>query len=286
VVGVNAFLIVNHLAQFVKPSCRNAKLVPTMKPRVIASSNLWKALTSVAIDAVFPPRCAGEQRGCEIWSHALFCEPCRATLKKVSEPLCGCCGTSFDPLAKAANVCARCRDNRYHAAPPFEALRSVYVFEGAIRHAVHRFKYKGKTALAPQLAVLLLDFLQSSTHFPSPDAFSIVVPVPLHPWRKWRRGYNQSELLAKEVAHGLQIPTFDALSRVRHTGPQIELTRSQRQQNVRDAFALKPSAQVQNSVVLLVDDVHTTGATLSECARILKEGGATEVYGLTLARQL
>jgi ComF family protein len=186
-----------------------------------------------------------------------------------------------------ADVCADCRPNRYHGVPAFEAVRSPFGFEGAMRHAVHRFKYQNKTALAAPLAALLHEFvLQSSTrdalHI---DEIGAVVAVPLHPWRRYRRGYNQSELLARELGRVLDVSARGLLRRTRHTVPQVELTESKRRENVRGAFALAESAGGRlPATVLLLDDVCTTGATLNECARVLKAGGVSRVYGLTLAR--
>ncbi|HEX8236272.1 MAG TPA: ComF family protein [Abditibacteriaceae bacterium] len=242
---------------------------------------------SILLDAVFPPRCAA----CRTWSEELFCAACQASLHPIEAPLCERCGIPFDPQLHTAAECAACRTNRYHAAPPYETLRSVFAFEGALRHAVHRFKYQDKTALAAPLAGLLHNFLlQSSTrerHIPA-ENLGAVVPVPLHAWRRYRRGYNQSELLARELARLLDVPMIDALTRVRHTTPQVELRKKQRRDNVRGAFAMREAAHRYGveGAVLLIDDVCTTGATLGECARVLREAGFSSVYALTLARQL
>jgi ComF family protein len=170
-------------------------------------------------------------------------------------------------------------------------LRSVFAFEGALRDAVHRFKYQDKLALAAPLAGLLHEFLvQSSTQERRIPVENIgaVVPVPLYAWRHYRRGYNQSELLARKLGRSLHVPMMNALTRVRHTTPQVELRKKQRRDNVRGAFALREEAARHSDKggVLLIDDVCTTGATLSECARVLKAGGFAAVYALTLARQL
>ncbi len=254
----------------------------------MAENAAWlKAACDVALNAVFPPRCAG----CGTWSGELFCAACRATLHPLAAPFCCRCGLPCDPLAHAADLCADCRPNRYHAAPPFNVLRSPYAFEGALRHAVHRFKYQGKIALAAPLAALLDEFLKAQ-HHPTAnipyERLALLVPVPLHSWRRYRRGYNQSELLARELSRRLDIPAVNALRRVRHTAPQVELSARDRTRNVRGAFALNTSfdAAKSGAAVLLIDDVCTTGATLSECAHVLKQAGAPEVYALTLARQL
>lgn len=243
--------------------------------------------TQVALDAVFPPRCAG----CGIWNKELFCLNCRASLHRIVPPFCAICGEPSDPLAKAARECARCRDNRYHAAPPFVASRSVYRFTGPVREAIHRFKYEDKIALGMPLAAVLHDFLEhqpdGALKIPN-EQLSLIVPVPLHPWRQYRRGYNQSALLARELSELRGLPHIEALRRIRHTTPQIELKAGERAANVKGAFAVDENALQAalpaGQAVLLIDDVHTTGATLSECASVLKKAGVAEVYALTLAR--
>jgi ComF family protein len=255
-----------------------------------------QSLTTIyhlALDAVFPPRCAG----CGLWSEPVFCPACRASLRPIVAPLCVCCGYPFDPLARSAAVCAECHHNRYHLSPSFEALRSVYTFEGPLRQAVHRFKYQDKRALAAPLGALLRDFLveqpaPGSTRVPRlpHHRLALITSVPLHPWRRYRRGYNQSELLARELGKALRVPVGSVLRRIRHTVPQVELAAQQRAKNVRNAFAADVAAlrasNPRNGPVLVLDDVCTTGSTLRECARVLKAAGAAEVYALTLARQL
>jgi ComF family protein len=263
-----------------------------MKTATTTVAHLLETACQVALDAIFPPRCAG----CGVWSGELFCAACRATLRPIAAPFCARCGLPFNPLAHAADLCADCRPNRYHAAPPFDMLRSPYAFEGALRHAVHRFKYQGKIALAAPLAALLDEFLKTQNH-PSAniprERLALLVPVPLHSWRRYRRGYNQSGLLARELGRRLDVPVADALRRVRHTAPQVELSARDRAANVRGAFAINAGfdaaplhgdAVQSPGAVLLIDDVCTTGATLRECTRVLKQAGAPEVYALTLAR--
>ncbi|HEY0075296.1 MAG TPA: ComF family protein [Abditibacteriaceae bacterium] len=255
----------------------------------VSLQNLRKIALQTARDAIFPPRCAG----CRAFYPDLFCESCHKTLQPIGAPFCLCCGTPFDALAHAAAECADCRANRYHGAPPYAALRSAYAFEGALRPAVYNFKYKGKTALAEPLSAILEHTLQSDPTLQHQN-FAALVPVPLHPWRHWRRGYNQSALLAEHLSHKIGVPTLELLLRTRRTGSQVGLTEKQRLENVRGAFASnhKLMSQFSNRIcnqtgaVLLIDDVCTTGATLAECARVLQGAGVAQVFALTLARQL
>ena len=273
----------------------------------MSNENISTSWPHLILDAIFPPRCAGQGENCEVWSRAVFCDVCVRTLQPIVPPFCAICGTPFrgtpfrvsqtdisTPNAPTnfADICAECRANRYHVAPPFDGLRSLYVFEGAARRAVHRLKYENKTALAKPLAALMSDYLgESSTRFVEREALTHIVAVPLHARRQRSRGYNQSELLARELSVLIGVSSAQLLLRTRDTTPQVELSIRDRAINVRDAFALNSNTIVTNTIVkgatiLLIDDVHTTGATLRECARVLKTGGATKVYGLTLARAM
>ena len=273
----------------------------------MTSTQFATSFRNLCFDAIFPPRCAGgteASRDCEKWSRDLFCAACAQTLQTLESnidemPLCNCCGASMKS-ANAATLCADCRDNRYHQSPPFDAARSVYGYGGAIRPAIHRFKYDGKTALAKPLARLLTDYLRtsstrSSTRCVAPDEIDLIVPVPLHRFRQWQRGFNQSELLARHIGRELQIPSREVLRRTRFTPPQVQLAREERQKNVQGAFALHDTAlrdtalrdtkhDISGATILLIDDVYTTGATLKECAQVLKNAGAKRVFVLTLAR--
>ena len=255
------------------------------------SAHLISTLYNQVLDIVFPPRCAG----CGTWSQDLFCSSCWIQLKPIKPPFCFICGHPFDPLSYSAAECADCRGQRSHTAPSFRALRSAYTFEGPVREAIHRFKYQDKIALAAPLARLLYDLLcQQPSSLPAIpcDRLKLLIPVPLHPWRRYRRGYNQSALLARELSRHLPVPVSEVLRRVRHTVPQVELSAQERTANVAGAFAVDASAlkQVQSRIaagpVLLIDDVCTTGATLRECVATLKQSGVNDIYALTLARQL
>ncbi|HEY6509363.1 MAG TPA: phosphoribosyltransferase family protein [Vicinamibacterales bacterium] len=155
-------------------------------------------------------------------------------------------------------------------------------YSGVLRDIVHAFKYEGRRSLAgPQGRVLV------EAGAPVLAGADCVVPVPLHPWKRLRRGFNQ----ATDLATRLGPPVVPALWRVRATPAQVGLAASTRRRNVRDAFAPSPllwsrlrERAVANRVVVLVDDVRTTGATLHECARVLKQMGAHEVRSLALAQ--
>ena len=158
-------------------------------------------------------------------------------------------------------------------------MRAAAAYEGPLEKAVHRFKYEGWRCLAPMLAGLLGDRLAVEA-WPT----GLVLAVPLHGRRLRQRGYNQSELLARELRAHLRLPAAPScLFRVRDTPPQVGLDRLRRQANVAGAFAWK-GPPLSGEPVLLVDDVTTTGATLEACARALRAAGSGAVHGLTVAR--
>jgi len=159
-------------------------------------------------------------------------------------------------------------------------LRSAVAYEGPIEAAVHRFKYEGWKRLAAPLAQLMAERLAVEG-----VAARIAVAVPLHPQRHRLRGYNQSELLARELRHllALRAPQDGVLVRTRATPPQVGHDRQRRFENVSGAFAWT-GAQMNGEAVLLIDDVATTGATLDACANALRAVGSGPVTGVSLAR--
>ena len=175
-------------------------------------------------------------------------------------------------------MCPACRRR-----PPgvVDTARSAGEYDGALREIIHAFKYDPRRTLASPLGELLReaggDLLNEA---------SCAVPVPLHPWRRLHRGFNQ----AADLAAALPIPVLHALWRWRMTAPQTGLTARARRRNVRGAFRLSPllsrrvRSMIAGRIVVLVDDVRTTGATLDACAYVLKDAGAKEVRALTVAR--
>jgi ComF family protein len=153
--------------------------------------------------------------------------------------------------------------------------RAIGAYDGSLRAIVHALKYDGRRSLAKPLAAMLADYGSSVL-----EGADVAVPVPLHRSRRRARGFNQ----AADIARHLPIPAAHALRRIRATPSQTDLPAAKRHANVRHAFALRRPAGVRGQVVVLVDDVSTTGATLDACARVLIEAGVREVRALTVAR--
>lgn len=228
--------------------------------RLMAESYL-KAL----VDLFYPQRCVG----CGVRASDLLCAGCYEALPFIGPPVCRRCGL---PTAFDTPVCEGCKGRDLF----FDASRAPLRYEGVGKEIVHTLKYRGYLTVAPRLAgPLMANAVRGAGHF------GTVVPVPLHRSRMARRGFNQAAVLAREVAGGIGAHVEDVLRAVRGTRDQVELSAAERRSNVRGAF--RAESRVRGRV-LLVDDVLTTGATLSECARVLKEAGAGEVHALCLCR--
>jgi ComF family protein len=231
------------------------------------------AALAALLDAVFPPRCIGCAR-----TGAHFCPTCVASIKPVSGPWCASCGRTL--AAAISGLCAVC----YLDPLPLVAVRCAGLLEGPLRVAIHRLKYRGRTAGARALAELLVTPARSSLAAVAVPSAVMVVPVPLHAMRQRDRGYNQAALLAEPLAAALG-SAYDpgALRRMKATPSQIGSNLRQRRENVRGAFSALPA--VRGRTVLLVDDVTTTGSTLGSAAAACLDAGAAEVHAVTLARE-
>jgi competence protein ComFC len=164
----------------------------------------------------------------------------------------------------------------------FENAVSLYLATGLLRDLIHRFKYSGHYYLRHVLADFLIETFTDDRILISP--VHAIVPVPLHPTRRRDRGYNQSAALAEIVSRRLSIPVYPCLKRRVPTLSQTQFDREERMQNLRDAFLLRENSPVHGKNLLLLDDILTTGSTLAECAKVLREAGAHSVRAVTVAR--
>jgi len=200
----------------------------------------------------------------------LLFPPCCLLCDRMGEPFCEDCRAQIRPDPAGAFV------------PPGVAdARSAGLHEGPLRQAVLRLKFGRKVALVRPLGELLAAQLLTRRGEWQPD---LLAPVPIHWTRRLERGFNQSELLAETLARCLEIPVLPVLRKVRRTVPQVGLAGEPRRTNLHGAFAVR--SPVAGRRIVLVDDVRTTGATLSECARTLRAAGAAEVYALTVTHDL
>lgn len=234
-----------------------------------------EAILKAARDAVWPPLCAN----CDTRVEAPgLCPDCWDRISFIGAPQCGACGVPlpFGPAPDA--LCADCARDR----PPFERARSAFIYDTESRPMLLAFKHADRTDLAPVLASLLI-----RPAAPLLADADLVTPVPLHWRRLLARRYNQSAILAKRIAAGtgaVYVP--DLLIRAKPTPSQGGKSRAARFRNVRGVFRVpeRQRRRLRDKRVLLVDDVFTTGATVSAAARALLRGGAAGVDVVTLAR--
>lgn len=239
-----------------------------------SSSSVSRRWFHGLLDILLPPRCLACTTAVDVPGR--LCGPCWAGVDFIAAPYCHCCGFPFAYDEGADVLCGACLGH----PPAFDQARAVVRFNTIARALVSGFKYRDRTHGAPAFAAWMAR--SGAALLAHADA---VTPVPLHRRRLFSRRYNQSALLAREIAEasGLAFEP-DLLVRTRNTESQINLTRLGRFKNVRGAFALRPGADVTGRRFILIDDVMTTGATANACAKALKRADAAAVGVLTLAR--
>lgn len=250
------------------------RMIPAATPAPIIGH--MRSMFGRCLDAVLPPRCL--KCGALVDRQGGICPDCWQGLRFLGTPACACCFLPFEFDQGPGALCAAC----VAAPPPFDRARAVLRYDEASRDLVLAFKHADRTASAPALAAWMArvgaELLVEA---------DLIVPVPLHWSRLFARRYNQAALLALALSRVSGRPTQpDLLVRLRATAKQGHLGRLARQCNVAGAFAVNPrrAGEVAGRRILLVDDVITTGATISGCARVLRRAGASGVDVLAVAR--
>ncbi|GLV24888.1 ComF family protein [Sphingobium sp. Cam5-1] len=238
-------------------------------------ASLLKGAVRPALDYALPPRCPG--CGVIVDADDAFCLTCWSGMRFLGEPCCARCGVPFEHDRGGDAACGACLAE----PPPFDSARAVLAYGDVARTVALRLKYGRRIGLARLIA------RHMARRLPAFDAPPLIVPVPLHRWRLWWRGFNQAALIADHLgrASGLAVDKH-ALLRVRATQPLRSMHARQRTKAVAGAFGLAKDHGVKGRAVLLIDDVHTSGATAAACARVLKRGGASSVHLLCWARAL
>ena len=238
----------------------------------LALRNPFRGLVSL----IYPASCAVCSAAVEPGEN--LCAVCEEKTPRISPPFCAKCSQPFAGDITGSFICANCEGRVLH----FDAAVSVYRSRGVVRKVIHDFKYGRQLHLRHLVGRWLSETLADARL--ASQRFDLIVPVPLHPARQRERGFNQAELLALVLHRECSFPLGKVLQRTRYTTTQTQFDRSERMENLRGAFRLRRGCDVQGLRMLLVDDVLTTGSTLSECASVLKKAGALSVHAATAAR--
>lgn len=226
-------------------------------------------------DFVFPKKCIGCKK-----LGSYLCSNCFSTMHFAQSYFCGICThPSFNGLTHP-----KC-SGRY----TIDGIFPILNYKGLLKKVLYQYKYNPHLSdLTGMLGQLLYEgFIQNETLMKSvEDGQNLITSVPLHTSRQKKRGYNQSELLARSLAGLLRLEySGKVLNRIRNTAPQFKLPKEQRQENIKNAFTIINSEKIKDKTVFIIDDITTTGSTLVECARVLKRGGVKKVYGIALGHE-
>ena len=237
---------------------------------------MLRAAGEALLSLFFPPHCA--VCGGDTVGGVHLCAKCGEGAQRIEAPFCQQCSQPFEGETAGSFTCSNCSDRRFH----FDCAVAPYLSRKVVREFIHSFKYEGRYHLRHQLAEWAAAGLEDERI--RAQSFDAFVPVPLHSTRRREREFNQAEVIAELLARRAGVPVRNAIQRIRYTTTQTRLDRHERMENLRGAFRVRHPATVQDRHLIIVDDVFTTGSTVEECARVLREAGAASVRALTVAR--
>jgi ComF family protein len=230
-------------------------------------------LVNSAVNYALPYRCASCSELTD--SSDGICPKCWSDLNFISKPFCNSCGIKFELSIYENAICGKCIVTK----PEYELARSILKFDQYSKNLIHAFKYNDKTNHAKLFAKLI--YTKYKEDFNDID---IIAPVPMNRFKRIYRYYNQSQLLAEEIARLMNYPVIpDLFIKTKITKPQTSLSKSQRQKNLQGSIVYNVKYNINRKKVLLVDDVHTTGSTISVCSKLLKQNGAASIKVSTIA---
>jgi competence protein ComFC len=246
-------------------------LIPSLSEKISSCTKLAELI-------FFPSFCELCSSLLEFPRERVICHSCWKSIRTSHHSYCLCCGRFFEALEEP-HLCQVCLEKR----PPFSHHRSCGKYKGKLKDIILLYKYRHFQVLGKDLAYFVNRALgKEEDIWWKVDA---VVPVPLHPKRKKERGFNQAQIIAKELARIKGIELGDQLLvKIKNVPPQTSLRVEERIENVSGAFAVVEKERIKGKVVLLVDDVYTTGSTIRECSSVLRNAGVKEVKALTVAQ--
>jgi ComF family protein len=235
---------------------------------------------NVALGFFYPEICRICETERATAKDGFVCSKCWTQVRFIRPPFCERCGLPFEGDITTVFECTNCREMELH----FSSARSAVVAKTIVLEIIHRFKYQRELWFEPFLADLLL---REALPALRGQKWDFIAPVPLHSVKEREREFNQAELIAKHLSEAAKIPlNNNLLRRVSPTMTQTRLTKQQRAENMRDAFAVRGGVKLNGEKIIVVDDVFTTGATTSACAKVLRAAGAGDVCVWTIARGL
>lgn len=241
--------------------------------------NSLKNLINRSVSIFIPYACPG----CGRPGETLVCEECEPKIARIGEPYCKRCGRPLPPGVRETEDCRECRGGDL----AYDYCRSVFFYKPPVDEMVKSFKFGRNFAMGRWLRDAACERARNEPEFFSCcESADGLVPVPLHPFRRVWRGFNQSGFFADGFRQVWGTPVMNCLARLRNTPPQSRLPVNERAKNVKGAFGARRKFSLDGKKLILVDDVITTGATISECSRVLKNAGAAEVCVLTIARRV
>jgi len=243
----------------------------------ISISQLPDIITRGIVGLIYPPSCQMCGKRLNLFDRRVLCEICYNDIRLNNLPFCKRCGR---PAPYEDYVCESCKEKRYY----FDSSYAVCIYEGVIRECIHNFKYNANFALERLFKDLMIEFVEKYIDMSRVDW---LVPVPLHRVKYRERSFNQSAILAAHLSKRFGISVLKGnLVRIQLGKPQIMLPKYKRLEGIKGSFKIKKPSLIKDKMLLLIDDVFTTGATVNECSKILKEAGASIVKVLTLARSV
>ena len=229
------------------------------------------------INLLYPAVCRGCYKKLDAFGRNI-CDDCARQIKQRLPPFCVKCGRQLKGDPELIVMCRDCMEDE----PYFDREWSACSYDGLLKTLIHDFKYKKITSLSKDFTGLIVNFMKK--YNAAPDC-QMIISIPMHPGRLFRREINHSDILAKDLGKSLGIPySVNTLKKIKNTPTQSKLKRRERIKNLRSSFSLKNSSYIRDKNILLVDDLFTTGSTVNECSRLLKNSGAKHIEVITLAR--